>query len=570
MSAQFENHFIENTNYQKTTMAKYKWNFVSVGGSTRVRITCGEDIRHLNELDPKMWTVLSCPTTGLELEERSLKLMDAGADGMLHMDDVIAVSQWLGAKLKDLDSLLEHTDTIKVANILDTAIVPEDFAGKEEVSLADVEAAIAAVTITEQPVPAAPLEADVIAAYKAKKDEYAAYYEQEKLQKLGLAVIPEETAKPGMKEKEFIAMGEQIAAYEAAVAAANDANAAALAAGQAKYQELLKLLLIHRDFYTLLCNFVTLSDFYDRHKWAIFQAGTLIIDQRACHLCVRVNDMGKQTTQAGASGMFLLFCDCVNKKLDKTMSIVAAVTVGEIKNLTVGKNAIFYDRQGNDWDAVVTKVIDNPISIQQAFWSPYRKFGQWVTGLINKSAAEKNDKAFADMTAKAQANVENVGKTEKESIKMQAFDIAKFAGIFAAIGMAIGFIGDFLVKLASGINDMPKWQLLVWIAGIILVISGPAMILAAIKLHRRNLAPILNANGWAINAEAIVNVLFGATLTEQVQFPIIKMQDPFKPKMSKGRKWCIAALAVAIVIALLVMVWLATQDGHCPIELFCK
>ena len=81
------------------------------------------------------------------------------------------------------------------------------------------------------------------------------------------------------------------------------------------------------------------------------------------------------------------------------MQIVAAVTVGDIKNLKVGKNALFYDREGRDWDAEVTKIIDNPISIGQAFWSPYRKLGEWVTNLINKSAAEKETKSFENMTS---------------------------------------------------------------------------------------------------------------------------------------------------------------------------
>ena len=44
---------------------KYNWTFANVGGTTRVKIQSGEDIRHLGELDQKMWTVLSCPTTGL-------------------------------------------------------------------------------------------------------------------------------------------------------------------------------------------------------------------------------------------------------------------------------------------------------------------------------------------------------------------------------------------------------------------------------------------------------------------------------------------------------------------------
>ena len=46
-------------------MSKYKWSFANVGGVTRVRIKSAEDVRHLGELDKKMWTVLSCPVNGL-------------------------------------------------------------------------------------------------------------------------------------------------------------------------------------------------------------------------------------------------------------------------------------------------------------------------------------------------------------------------------------------------------------------------------------------------------------------------------------------------------------------------
>ena len=99
-----------------------------------------------------------------------------------------------------------------------------------------------------------------------------------------------------------------------------------------------------------------------------------------------------------------------------------------------------------------------------------------------------------------------------------------------------------------------------------LVISGPAMIMAAIKSRRRNLAPILNANGWAVNADSIVNIPFGATLTEQVKFPLLAGQR--KP-LSKGAKWAIA-LSIIVVVALLVVVFFALKNGQCPVELFCK
>ena len=312
------------------TMANYKWSFANVGGVTRVRIHDAEDIRHLGELDKKMWTVLSCPTTGLEISEESLRLIDLDGDGQLRVKEVVATADYLCAALKDPQSLFEQKDELALDNIADEAIkaVAEPLAKDGKVSLADVDAAIAAVTIEEQAVPAAPLEADVIAAYKEKSADYAAYFEQEKLQKLGLAVIPEDAVKPGMTEKKFAEMGAQIAEWEAAKAAAESANAEALAAAKAVFEPLRKLLLLHRDFYRLLRNFVTLEDFYDQDEATIasFQAGTLIIDQRACHLCIRVHDMSKHDAQAPLSGMYLLYCNCINKKTGKTLQIVAAMT----------------------------------------------------------------------------------------------------------------------------------------------------------------------------------------------------------------------------------------------------
>ena len=524
-------------------MSNYKWTYANVGGVTRVRIQSGEDIRHLGELDKKKWTVLSCPVNGMEISSESLQLMDTDGDGKLRVKEVIATAHWLCDTLKNPDTLLEKSDCIALDNIADEAIkaVAEPLAVDGKVSLAEVDAAIAAVTIEEQPVPEAPLEADVMAAYKQKKEEYAAYFEQEKLQKLGLAVIAEETPKPGMTEKKFIEMGTQIAEYEAAKTAAETANAEALAAAKAVYAPLRKLLLIHRDFFRLLRNFVALEDFYDRNPQTVasFQAGTLIIDQRACHLCMRVHDPAKHDAQAPLSGMYLLYCNCINKKTGKTAHIVAAMTQGEVSNLSIGKNAVFYDNDGLDYDATVTKIIDNPISIRQAFWTPYRKLANWIEEKINKSAAEKDAKAFDDMT-KTGDGLAAGGDAEKKP----AFDIAKFAGIFAAIGMALGMIGTALVTVAEGMSGFAWWQYLVILVCLLLVISGPSMIMAYMKLRRRNLAPVLNANGWAVNADAIISVPFGRTLTEQVAFPLIKVK--------KGMKgWQKGLLAIGIIIVVL-------------------
>ena len=528
-------------------MANYKWTFSNVGGATRVRIQSAEDIRHLGELDKKMWTVLSCPVNGLEISADSLSLIDLDGDGKLRIKEVVATADWLCATLVDANTLLEQKDAIAIDNIANADIkaVAKQVAGKnKEVSLAEVQAAIDAVTITPAVVPAAPYEADVIATFNEKKAEIAAYFEALKMQKLGLLTIPAETVAPTVKEKDFIEMGAKIAEYEAGVAAAAAADAEALAAGKAVFADLRKLLLLHRDFYRLLRNFVTLEDFYDTKQSMVasFQAGVLVIDQRACRLCIRVNDLPKHDVQAPLSGIYLVYCNCENKKTGKTMQIVAAMTQGEIKNLSVGKNAIFYDNAGLDYDATIFKIIDNPISIRQAFWTPYRKLANWIEEKINKSAAEKDAKVMGDVTANMDAKAEG-----KEAPK-PAFDIAKFAGIFAAIGMALGMIGTALVAVGDKMAEYDWWQYIIVFVVILLVISGPSMIMAWLKLRRRNLAPVLNANGWAVNADTIISVPFGVTLTEQVQFPLIKLNDPFAKKGMPAWKKALIWIAVLLVV----------------------
>lgn len=533
-------------------MSNYKWSYANVGGVTRVRIQSAEDIRHLGELDKKKWTVLSCPVNGLEISAESLSLMDVDGDGKLRINEVTATAEWLCASLKDPETLFAQKDEISLDNIADSdiAAVAKKVVGEQQsvIRLADVDAAIGAVKIEEQAIPEAPLEADVIAAYKEKQAEYASYFEQEKLQKLGLAVIPEDAPKPGMTEKKFLEMGAQISEWEAAKSAAEGVNAAALSAAQAEYMPLRKLLLLHRDFYRLLRNFVTLEDFYDNNPETIasFLAGTLIIDQRACHLCIRVADLPKHDSQAPLSGMYLLYCNCENKKSGKTMQIVAAMTQGEIKNLSVGKNAVFYDNDGLDYDATVFKIIENPISIRQAFWTPYRKLAKWVEDKVNKSASEKDAAVMGDMTANMEA------QTDGSSAPKPAFDIAKFAGIFAAIGMALGMIGTALVAVFAGLAKLSWWQLLLVFVAILLVISGPSMIMAWLKLRRRNLAPVLNANGWAVNADSIISVPFGRKLTEQVKFPFTKIPGKKNP-------WVVTVITLLIIAGLGVGGWFLYQ-----------
>lgn len=687
---------------------KYKWEFENIGGSTRVKITSGEDIAHLPELDPKMWTVLSCPVKGLEISEKSLAYMDTDSDGKIRVNDVIATSQWMTGALKNADLLLEGKDSLDindlnldneagsklynsakqilanlgkdgtVISLAETADIAAIFAktrfngdgiiteasAEDPEGVAAIAAAVGALGGVADRSGAMGLNAElienfyktladyaawhasaveapfgdqtdaVIAAYDALDGKVKDFFMRSRLaafspdssaaldvQTAQIQAISAEnlisktdeissyplarlTGKPEidltapvnpawaaqfelvrsvalpdlkvLTEEEWAAVGGRSAAYTAwkgakagaAVEAlgidtvknllAQDKKAylldlvaqdAALAEDASNIEMVDRFLHVLRDFYRLLRNFVTLHDFYDKDRkvCAVFQSGKLIIDQRECRFCMPVADMAKHNASAATSGMFLVYCDCTTKTKPGKLSIVAAVTVGDIGDLIVGKNALYYDNSGEEWDAVITKIVDNPISIAQSFWSPYRRMAKVVENLITKSAADKDAKMMADATAKINA-APAATAAGTPAAPAQPFDIGKFAGIFAAFGMALGMIGTALAKIFSGLVTMAWWKTLIIFVVILLVISGPAMVLAWLKLRRRNIAPLLNANGWAVNAASKISIPFGETLTDIAKFPKLKLKDPYAKKgLAPWKAWCISIAALVAV-----------------------
>ncbi|MBM4084772.1 MAG: hypothetical protein FJ272_08290 [Planctomycetes bacterium] len=310
-----------------------------------------------------------------------------------------------------------------------------------------------------------------------------------------------------------------------------------------------RLIRCHRDLARLLTNYVSFRDFYSRKEKAVFQAGTLYLDQRSCDLCIRVEDMGKHGSLASLSRMYLAYCECTRKATNEKMTIAAAFTNGDADNLMVGRNGIFYDRQGRDWDATIVKIVDNPISIRQAFWTPYKKIAKLIQDQIEKVAAAK-EKAVQDTAAAQVADTAKAVETKKPPEKKEAFDVAKFAGIFAAIGLAIGAIGGAIGAMLGAFMKLASWQIPLAVIGIMLIISGPSVIIAWLKLRQRNLGPLLDANGWAVNAKARINIPFGASLTRIAALPPgahRDLRDPFA-ESNASRNTFIAGLVLLILL----------------------
>ncbi|MDD3528550.1 MAG: hypothetical protein PHS77_01620 [Gallionellaceae bacterium] len=353
--------------------------------------------------------------------------------------------------------------------------------------------------------------------------------------------IPLLGARDALSAADWQAVRERMAPYAAWLAGRPDPAAAG-----AGVLELERLARYVRDLLRLANNYVAFRDFYARQGKATFQVGTLYLDGRACELCVAVSDAARHAALAGLARLYLAYCDC--RRGDARMTVAAAFTAGDADQLMVGRNGVFYDRQGRDWDATIVRLVDHPISLRQAFWSPYRRLGRFIGEQVQKFATRKDAEAGDRLAAGAVT-----------AGTPPPFDVGKFAGIFAAIGLALGALGTALASALGGLVALAWWQLPLVLLGVMLLVSGPAVLLAWLKLRSRNLGPLLDANGWAVNARARINIPFGRTLTQAAVLPADAERSLVDPYADRSMTWLWFALLAGLVIG--AVAWLVWGGG---------
>lgn len=696
----------------------HRWRFYQVGGLEQVHLERGEDLARLAELDQKLWVALSCPTRGLELDPRTLELLDLDRDGRVRAPEVLAALRWCDERLVDLESLLRGGDALPLSDIdgakpagrvlLGAArqvlfhlgkpdapgilpgdvadltrlyeqtrfngdgVVPPETADEPEVrqAIADAiacagserdrsgrpgldrkrldaffdelarfdawarageapdvallgegtAAAFEALRAVKDKVDdhflrcrLAALDARAAAAMSRSEPELAALAARDLArsrdevaafplarvepgrplaltgplnpawadavaalrQKVVAPLLGPDKAALGAEEWELLSarflpyqawLGAKagqaverlgVARVRALLAAGKGpiealiARDLALEAEEAAIGDVVRMVHYHRDLALLLRNFVSFADFYDPRRPAVFQAGTLYLDGRSCDLCVKVEDPGAHAALAAHSRMYIAYCDC-RRPGGETTKIAACFTQGDSDYLMVGRNGLFYDRQGRDWDATIVKIVDNPISIRQAFFSPYKKFLRMIEDQVARFAAAKEKQSEAHLAAGAEAGV-GAATAGKPAVPA-AVDVGKMVGIVAALGVGAGAIGTLLGGLVSGFVGLePWWAKLVAVAGVLLVISGPSMLIAWLKLRQRNIGPVLDANGWAVNGRVKVNVPLGAALTHAAALPPgarRTFDDPYEDRRARVRRRLTWVVILAVLAAL--------------------
>ncbi len=320
-------------------------------------------------------------------------------------------------------------------------------------------------------------------------------------------------------------------------------------------ENFVRLCCYSKNLLNVLRNYVSFADFYERSKETIFLVGKLYLDARSCDLCVQIEDPAAHSVLAAKSNCYVAYCDCTRKSDGKTMKIAAVFGNGDSEFLFVGRNGVFVDKLGNDWDATICHVVENPISIIQAIFAPYRRLSAFVENQISSSAAARDKKLEGSLNDGAGTAVNSAAAGTTKS----TFDLGKFVGIFAAIGLAIGAIGGAIVALGRGFFALLWWQMPLALLGVLVLISLPSVIFTIMKLRRRALGPILDANFWAINHRVKITIPLGKAYTAL----------PKKPKNSKvygkdsyGKKRSIWKILLGSVVVIAIVAALALK--FCP------
>jgi hypothetical protein len=251
------------------------------------------------------------------------------------------------------------------------------------------------------------------------------------------------------------------------------------------------------------------------------------------------------------------------------MTVACCFSQGDSDYLFVGRHGIFYDRKGRDWDAVITSIVDNPISLRQAFWAPYKKFIRMIDEMAAKRAAaadaasndrmaklaDKTVTAAADAAAKSAAAAQTAPAAPAPAAAKPAEPPKKLdIGIVAALGVAVGAVTTAFGYFLGFFKGMPIWQFPLVIVGAMLLISLPAVFIAFLKLRQRTIGPILDANGWAINGRVKINIPFGTALTQRAILPdgsIRSLEDPYEDKEAAARRRKFITIVVVLVLGYL-------------------
>jgi hypothetical protein len=274
-------------------------------------------------------------------------------------------------------------------------------------------------------------------------------------------------------------------------------------------ENLEKLLLFQRWLLAFANNFIAVPDLYSLKRRALFEQGRLILAGRLFTLAIHVPDRAAHAALASSNTLCLAYLKLERPGLAAPLEVVVPVTSGTSEGITVGKRGIFYDREEKEYDATITQVISNPVSLWEAMTAPFARIGKFISSKV-QSFGESGDKAMEAKLAAAPA---------PPPAGAPAPAASPLGGTIAAGGLAFAAVGSAIAFILNQLRSLTLLDLLRATLAIVLIVMIPAGILGWWKLRQRNLAVLLEGSGWALNDRLLLTRPLGRLFTRRPPRP---------------------------------------------------
>lgn len=316
---------------------------------------------------------------------------------------------------------------------------------------------------------------------------------------------------------------------------------------------LLKLALFQRYLMEFLNNFVALPELFNPQRPSRLQMGKLIMDGRHFTLTVPVQNVAEHKRIIHSSDICVLYVEILRSVagVPEKQLLAVAVTGGTMRTLFIGKHGVFVDTDGNVYDARITDMVDQPVSVWEALKSPFFRFADFLGKQAEKMFNTRNAEIQKNMTAELNKNAAvkpNAGAAVPAAAPASNLPMMLMGG-----GIGIAALGSSVAFIAKSLQNVSFFTVLAVIAGIIVIFGGPMVVVSLVKLYRRNLSRFLESCGCAVNRPMRLTRRMGTIFTFVPRRPKgeMLMLDPAELlhlPPAKGKFWLKAA---AMLLALL-------------------
>ncbi|MBT3193816.1 MAG: hypothetical protein HN341_14820 [Verrucomicrobia bacterium] len=301
--------------------------------------------------------------------------------------------------------------------------------------------------------------------------------------------------------------------------------------------EVERLVLYHQNLMRLANNFVSFSELYHPPIRALFEEGSVLLDGRWFDLALRVNDVAKHSQIAKSSNIFTLYLEVNRKAPDTKFTIAVPATAGSKGNLGVGKRGVFFDWRGQEHDAVVIRIIDNPISLREALVAPFTRLWAFILGKIEAMSGT--------MEKQLQKSTDALMKKPATTTAAPPAGVAGGpAGMMVGLSLSAAAIGSAFAFITKTLSGLSKGQLVAGVLGAAAVVAVPVSLIAILKLRRQDLSSLLEGCGWAINARMRFDNMQRRSFTRRELYPLNATGTPQRTWV----KQLLVALAVVFVV----------------------